>query len=448
MEAVSRPDNSSRGPTVGKTQFQFPKQSLSLSLGSVGSGTGERVDPELSGKMLVLYRMMSTMRASKSGERIVIVSNYTTTLDLIQTLCNQSNWPTLRLDGTVSGNKRTKIVDEFNSPMSNAFAFLLSSKAGGCGINLIGGSRLVLFDPDWNPASDKQAAARIWREGQKRRCFIYRFMTTGTIEEKIIQRQLSKEGLADIVDNKEQVNQFSTDELRQLFSLHQDTRSDTHDTLRCKRCNSVKVRDSKSEKDVFPDAQVNACIAFLEEFSNHLVDLATSHRGKSVDRPVDDAIAEGATILPFAEDIQLLRTSLERKELPSLPKYSRRQRETFEGIERYHVSAKKEYQRLRLAPSIEEASSACPDYEIYANLFPANFSIYSEFLRKWTDVVPKLASLVAIVSNPSGSSEAEELCDEFVEQEGCPEETDFNRWSHHCSVDTCDDELLVKSMRL
>jgi SNF2 family DNA or RNA helicase len=82
---------------------------------------------------------------------------------------------------------------------------LCSSKAGGCGINLIGGCRLVMFDPDWNPASDKQAAARIWREGQKRRCFIYRLMSTGTVEEKIIQRQLSKEGLQNIVDDADQV---------------------------------------------------------------------------------------------------------------------------------------------------------------------------------------------------------------------------------------------------
>ena len=101
-------------------------------------------------------------------------------------------------------------------------------QAGGCGINLIGGSRLVLFDPDWNPASDKQAAGRIWREGQRRRCYIYRFMSTGrctepyylrvlspraylnrpcaSIEEKIIQRQLSKEGLQNIVDDREQVH--------------------------------------------------------------------------------------------------------------------------------------------------------------------------------------------------------------------------------------------------
>jgi DNA repair and recombination RAD54-like protein len=118
---------------------------------------------------------------------------------------------------------------------------------------------------DWNPASDKQAAGRIWREGQKRRCFIYRFMSTGSIEEKIIQRQLSKEGLQNIVDNTDQVqmsviyifslllacnevcgcitqvNQFSTDELRRLFACRTDTNSDTHDTLRCKRCKNVRA---------------------------------------------------------------------------------------------------------------------------------------------------------------------------------------------------------------
>lgn len=53
-------------------------------------------------------------------------------------------------------------------------AYAVHSKAGGCGLNLIGGNRLVLFDPDWNPAVDKQAAARVWRDGQKKRCFVYR----------------------------------------------------------------------------------------------------------------------------------------------------------------------------------------------------------------------------------------------------------------------------------
>jgi DNA repair and recombination RAD54-like protein len=101
------------------------------------------VDVEQSGKMLVLHKMMVTMRILKPTEKIVIVSNYTQTLDIIELLCKQSNWPFLRLDGSVTSNKRTKLVEEFNNPHSHAFAFLLSSKAGGCGINLIGGNRYV-----------------------------------------------------------------------------------------------------------------------------------------------------------------------------------------------------------------------------------------------------------------------------------------------------------------
>jgi Helicase conserved C-terminal domain len=67
----------------------------------------------------------------------------------------------------------------FNDPANPAFVLLLSSKAGGVGLNLIGANRLMLFDPDWNPANDAQALARVWREGQGKKVFIYRFLTTG-----------------------------------------------------------------------------------------------------------------------------------------------------------------------------------------------------------------------------------------------------------------------------
>lgn len=72
--------------------------------------------------------------------------------------------------------KRSKVVDQFNDPNSESFLFMLSSKAGGCGLNLIGANRLFMFDPDWNPANDEQAMARVWRDGQKKPCFIYRLV--------------------------------------------------------------------------------------------------------------------------------------------------------------------------------------------------------------------------------------------------------------------------------
>jgi SNF2 family DNA or RNA helicase len=70
-------------------------------------------------------------------------------------------------------------VHRFNSPTDPSYVLLLSSKAGGVGLNIIGANRLMLFDPDWNPANDAQALARVWREGQKKSVYIYRLLTTG-----------------------------------------------------------------------------------------------------------------------------------------------------------------------------------------------------------------------------------------------------------------------------
>ena len=192
-----------------------------------------------SGKFAVLARLLSILR-KETKDRIVIISNYTQTLDLVEILCRQNNYPSVRLDGSTSIRKRQKLVKEFNDPSSGCFAFLLSSKAGGCGINLIGGNRLVLFDPDWNPANDKQAAARCWRDGQTKKCYLYRLLATGSIEEKVFQRQLSKESLQNVVSGEGQLEQasMSKEDLRKLFTLDENTTSDTHDNLSkgCQKC--------------------------------------------------------------------------------------------------------------------------------------------------------------------------------------------------------------------
>ncbi|KAK0724830.1 P-loop containing nucleoside triphosphate hydrolase protein [Lasiosphaeris hirsuta] len=200
-------------------------------------GRDRDIKPWYSGKMQVLDRMLARIR-SETNDKIVLISNYTQTLDLFEKLCRNRGYGNLRLDGTMNVNKRQKLVDKFNDPAGDEFIFLLSSKAGGCGLNLIGANRLVLFDPDWNPAADQQALARVWRDGQKKDCFVYRFIATGTIEEKIFQRQSHKQSLSScVVDSAEDVERhFSLDSLRELFQYRGDTRSDTHDTFKCKRC--------------------------------------------------------------------------------------------------------------------------------------------------------------------------------------------------------------------
>ncbi|OAF71484.1 hypothetical protein A3Q56_00749 [Intoshia linei] len=206
------------------------------------------VNPHYSGKLNTLAGLLKYTKMS-TDDRFVIVSNFTQTLDLLEQFCREHEYICIRLDGTMTSKKRAKVVKMFNDKNENVFIMMLSSKAGGCGLNLIGGNRLVLFDPDWNPANDDQAAARIWRDGQKKISYIYRFVATGSIDEKIFERQQHKKSLSkSIIDTEgdlgiEDLERiYSSTELRKLFKSVKKTISETHDSLNCKRCvNSIQV---------------------------------------------------------------------------------------------------------------------------------------------------------------------------------------------------------------
>jgi DNA repair and recombination protein RAD54B len=187
-------------------------------------------------------------------EKIVIVSNYTTTLDMIEKMLVSLSYTYLRLDGSTPSNKRQGLVEKFNKTTQKAsFAFLLSAKSGGVGLNLIGASRIVLFDIDWNPATDLQAMARIHRDGQKLPVKIYRFLVKGGIDEKIYQRQVMKMGLANaVVDNKASASSFSKEELRDLFRLDEREGCQTHDLLGC-TCACQGTSEIKLEPEPFED---------------------------------------------------------------------------------------------------------------------------------------------------------------------------------------------------
>ncbi|KAL5117997.1 helicase [Pleosporales sp. CAS-2024a] len=185
-----------------------------------------------------------------TDEKIVIVSNYTTTLDMIEGMLLSLSYTYLRLDGSTPSGKRQGLVEKFNkTPKKTAFAFLLSAKSGGVGLNLIGASRIVLFDIDWNPATDLQAMARIHRDGQKLPVKIYRFLVQGGIDEKIYQRQVMKMGLANaVVDNKASASSFSKEELRDLFRLDEREGCQTHDLLGC-ACDGQGGQEVDAELD-------------------------------------------------------------------------------------------------------------------------------------------------------------------------------------------------------
>jgi DNA repair and recombination protein RAD54B len=187
-----------------------------------------------SSKFRVLDQLIRYL-SKETTEKIVLVSNYTATLDILGQHLTSLSLPFLRLDGSTPASRRQELVDTFNkTSASKNFAFLLSAKSGGTGLNLIGASRLVLFDVDWNPAVDLQAMARIHRDGQKRPVKIYRMLMAGGMDEKIYQRQVSKTGLADsVVDGKKNEGSFSPEELRDLFRLATNPGCQTHDLLGC-----------------------------------------------------------------------------------------------------------------------------------------------------------------------------------------------------------------------
>eukprot|EP00047_Mylnosiga_fluctuans_P017888 m.65180 g.65180 ORF g.65180 m.65180 type:complete len:651 (+) comp7311_c0_seq1:1-1953(+) len=192
------------------------------------------MDARISSKLNVVVQILQRIK-STTTERVLVVSNSTKCLDMLDAVCQKLAFKTVRLEGSTPVAKRIAIVDKFNAKHSDDFVFLLSSKAGGVGLNITGASRLVMFDIDWNPATDIQAMARIWRDGQKRPVHIYRLLTTGTIEEKIFQRQVSKQGISGAVvdDRAASGAEFSIEDLRDLFTFRDDTMCDTHTLLGC-----------------------------------------------------------------------------------------------------------------------------------------------------------------------------------------------------------------------
>ena len=126
-----------------------------------------------SGKFRVLASLLKSFNGIR--EKVVVVSKYTEVLKRIQQHCKAEKYDCSLYDGSLSNTARQNVVDTFNDPSNTIFhVLLLSMKAGGCGLNLIGAWRLVMFDADWNPANDDQAMARVWRLSQTKECHIYR----------------------------------------------------------------------------------------------------------------------------------------------------------------------------------------------------------------------------------------------------------------------------------
>nr|XP_027204103.1 chromodomain-helicase-DNA-binding protein Mi-2 homolog [Dermatophagoides pteronyssinus] len=149
------------------------------------------------GKLILLQKMLRKLY--DQGHRVLIFSQMTKMLDILEDFLEGEGYKYERIDGGITGSLRQEAIDRFNAPGAQQFCFLLSTRAGGLGINLATADTVVIYDSDWNPHNDIQAFSRAHRIGQSNKVMIYRFVTRASVEERITQVAKKKMMLTHLV---------------------------------------------------------------------------------------------------------------------------------------------------------------------------------------------------------------------------------------------------------
>ncbi|KAI9788411.1 MAG: hypothetical protein M1816_006936 [Peltula sp. TS41687] len=167
---------------------------------SANAAVSHRSLVEASSKLQLLEIMLPQLK--ERGHRVLIFSQFLEMLDVIEDFLDGLELPFQRLDGTIGTLQKQKRIDAFNAPESPYFAFLLSTRAGGVGINLASADTVIIMDPDFNPHQDIQALSRAHRIGQKKKVLVFQLMTRDSAEEKIIQIGRKKMALDHVLIDK------------------------------------------------------------------------------------------------------------------------------------------------------------------------------------------------------------------------------------------------------
>ncbi|KAH9798852.1 CHD3-type chromatin-remodeling factor PICKLE [Citrus sinensis] len=170
---------------------------------------------ESSGKLQLLDKMM--VKLKEQGHRVLIYSQFQHMLDLLEDYLTFKKWQYERIDGKVGGAERQIRIDRFNAKNSSRFCFLLSTRAGGLGINLATADTVIIYDSDWNPHADLQAMARAHRLGQTNKVMIFRLITRGSIEERMMQMTKKKMVLEHLVVGRLKAQNINQEELDDII---------------------------------------------------------------------------------------------------------------------------------------------------------------------------------------------------------------------------------------
>ncbi|XP_070491390.1 LOW QUALITY PROTEIN: chromodomain-helicase-DNA-binding protein Mi-2 homolog [Chironomus tepperi] len=164
--------------------YLFPAASEEAPLGAGGNYEVTAL-VKAAGKLVLLSKMLRILK--EQGHRVLIFSQMTRMLDILEDFLEGEGYKYERIDGGITGTLRQEAIDRFNAPGAPQFAFLLSTRAGGLGINLATADTVIIYDSDWNPHNDIQAFSRAHRIGQANKVMIYRFVTRNSVEERVTQ---------------------------------------------------------------------------------------------------------------------------------------------------------------------------------------------------------------------------------------------------------------------
>uniref|UniRef100_A0A8C3YAC3 DNA helicase n=1 Tax=Catharus ustulatus TaxID=91951 RepID=A0A8C3YAC3_CATUS len=220
---------------------------------------------EHSGKMVLLFEILRM--AEELGDKVLVFSQSLISLDLIEDFLELANReksekdkPTIykgegkwfrnidyyRLDGSTTAQSRKKWAEEFNDETNmRGRLFIISTKAGSLGINLVAANRVIIFDASWNPSYDIQSIFRVYRFGQNKPVFVYRFLAQGTMEDKIYDRQVTKQSLSfRVVDQQQVERHFTMNELTELYTFEPDLLDDPNSEKKKKRDTPMLPKDT------------------------------------------------------------------------------------------------------------------------------------------------------------------------------------------------------------
>lgn len=253
----------------------------------------EQVDPnpaiahrnlvDASSKLKLLEIMLPKLQ--EGGHRVLIFSQFLDMLDMVEDFMDGLGLYYQRLDGSMGSLKKQKRIDEFNAPDSHLFAFLLSTRAGGVGINLATADTVIILDPDFNPHQDIQALSRAHRIGQKKKVIVFQLTTRGTAEEKIMQVGKKKMALDHVLIESLEAEDDAGMDLESILRYGTDAifkDDDAENDIRYDSASVDKLLDRSQMEDTLPgqDNSAESQFSFARVWAND--------KGILVEEGVDD----------------------------------------------------------------------------------------------------------------------------------------------------------------